>query len=72
MAMRRLVVGTDRRKNVEQSLIGNEIVEIDLDGLIDWVETHLSPEEVFEQEELDEWAAENGWERPAPAEAERE
>ena len=38
-----------------------------LDDAIAWICTHLSPDDVFKSEELEQWAENNGWIR-APQE----
>lgn len=36
-----------------------------LDGAIDWINTNLTPDDVFDSSTLDDWALTNGYEKAA-------
>jgi hypothetical protein len=36
-----------------------------LEDAIEWIKSHLNPEEVFGEQALAEWAEENGWKKLA-------
>ena len=37
------------------------MLTIDATKVLEWVQDTFSPEEVFEEAELEEWASKNGW-----------
>ena len=48
----------------EQKFIDAIMCSSPLDEAIEWIKDHMSPEDVFDESELSEWAHKNGWEKP--------
>jgi len=53
----------NRKQLEELNECASVTVEVDVDGILGWVQDNLSPDDVFSTDELDTWAARNGWVR---------
>ena len=49
----------NQERDLSKSIIENLIV--DADGIIDWINVNLNPEDVFDSEALEIWAEDNDW-----------